>query len=127
MDGRLQARGRGFGGRGPLRLRLVAGLDLEVRLLGDLAPGQAFLELLENLAPLHRCHRWKAMDAIYLSFSAISAAEIREGARENVRSFPSDHSGATMNRASALRIPADLFRDMNATTDAMVLSQDSRR
>src|SRR3989442_290888 len=39
------------------RLRIVPGLDLQVRLLVDLAPREPFLKLSEDVLPLHCFHR----------------------------------------------------------------------
>src|SRR5438093_3221478 len=52
------------------RFRVVAGLDLQVRLLVDLAAREPFLELPEYVLPLHWLHRKVAATAKYISFRA---------------------------------------------------------
>src|SRR5438876_824106 len=59
-----------------LRLRVVAGLDLQVRLLGDLAAREPFLELAEDVFPLHWLHRKVEARAKYVSFRARASSVV---------------------------------------------------
>src|SRR5881628_1439399 len=56
-----------------LRLRIVAGFDLQVRLLVDLAPREPFLKLSEDVLPLHWLHRKVEATAKYISFRAMAS------------------------------------------------------
>src|SRR3989449_7473405 len=56
-----------------LRLRIVAGFDLQVRLLVDLAPCEPFLKLSEDVLPLHWLHRKVEATAKYISFRAMAS------------------------------------------------------
>src|SRR5207245_9190832 len=52
------------------RFRVVAGLDFQVRLLVDLAAREPFLELPEDVLPLHWLHRKVEATAKNISFRA---------------------------------------------------------
>src|SRR5437899_12027964 len=56
-----------------LRLRIVAGFDLQVRLLVDLAPREPFLKLSEDVLPLHWLHRNVVATAKYITFLAMAS------------------------------------------------------
>src|SRR2546425_6403153 len=56
-----------------LRFRIVAGFDLQVRLLVDLAPREPFLELSKDVLPLHWLHRKVEATAKYISFRATAS------------------------------------------------------
>src|SRR3989475_5093170 len=58
------------------RFRVVAGLDLQVRLLVDLAAREPLLELPENVLPLHWLHRKVEATAKYISFRARASSGV---------------------------------------------------
>src|SRR5213594_2822917 len=58
------------------RFRVVAGLDLQVRLLVDLAAREPFLELPEDVLPLHWLHRKVEATAKYISFRARASSGV---------------------------------------------------
>src|SRR5207245_7649880 len=74
-----EVRRRGLGCFRLLRLfrfRVVAGLDLQVRLPVDLAACEPFLELPEDVLPLHWLHRKVEATAKYISFRARASSGV---------------------------------------------------
>src|SRR3989449_9381419 len=78
-DRLTEVRRRGFGSFRLLRLfrfRVVAGLDLQVRLFVDLAAREPFLELPEDVLPLHWLHRKVEATAKYISLRARASSGV---------------------------------------------------
>src|SRR2546430_393667 len=114
--------------RSLLWLRFVPGLDLEVRLLGDLPAGETFLQFLQNFATLHYCllHRY-CICTKYLSVRARIARSVWSGEIGGRR--PADVRFSfreERKRAVPPTIPADLFPNMNPGKSSWLFIQSSR-